>query len=291
MDAVTQNTCRYWFSRFRDGNFDVSDTNAAEERSAAHTNGVNSHEPKHTEVQRTTSGKKLRSIGKSQKVVQFVPHDLSDYSIGQRLNTCVSLLARQQTKDFLWKIVTGDETWIMYDQPNGGPVSTLTGNPDSHGKKVLLWIWWDMKGVLCYDLLEPDEAATEKRYEHQLNRLAEEIDGKRPFTGQGPRKVILLHNNSQAHVSIATQATILSLGWEVIPHAAYSPDLAPTDYHLFQSIQNELGEQRFRDVADIRKWLDEFIAAKPAAFYRDGIRKLPERWQKVIESGGEYFDD
>uniref|UniRef100_A0A1I7WJ15 Methyltransferase n=1 Tax=Heterorhabditis bacteriophora TaxID=37862 RepID=A0A1I7WJ15_HETBA len=27
------------------------------------------------------------------------------------------------------------------------------------------------------------------------------------------------------------------------------------------------------------------------SFLREGIRKLPERWQKVIESEGKYFDD
>lgn len=290
-DAVSHTTCKYWFNRFKDGNFDVTELGEP----SVHTNGNGVHTDddivERPGIQQQAAAKSLRKIGKAQKVVQFVPHDLSDYSIGQRLNTCVSLLARQQKQDYLWKIVTGDETWIMYDHSNAGPASTLTGAPDNSGKKVLLWIWWDMKGILCYDLLEPEETDTEKRYEQQLNRLAEELDRKRPFTGRGPRDVILLHNNSQAHVSVATQATILNLGWEVIAHAAYSPDLAPCDYHLFQSIQSGLADQRFRDVDDIRKWLDEFVVSKPSSFFREGIRQLPERWQKVIENGGEYSDD
>uniref|UniRef100_A0A1I7W6V4 Ovule protein n=1 Tax=Heterorhabditis bacteriophora TaxID=37862 RepID=A0A1I7W6V4_HETBA len=43
-------------------------------------------------------------------------HDLMKISwnswerfIGRRLNICISLLARQRKKKFLWKIVTGDE--------------------------------------------------------------------------------------------------------------------------------------------------------------------------------------
>ncbi|KOC61868.1 hypothetical protein WH47_05401, partial [Habropoda laboriosa] len=33
------------------------------------------------------------------------------------------------------------------------------------------------------------------------------------------------------------------------------------------------------------------IYTKPPSFYRDGIRKLPEKWQKVINYHGNYFDD
>uniref|UniRef100_A0A1I7XCL0 Integrase n=1 Tax=Heterorhabditis bacteriophora TaxID=37862 RepID=A0A1I7XCL0_HETBA len=54
---------------------------------------------------------------------------------------------------------------------------------------------------------------------------------------------------------------------------------------------NCLAGQRFRDVVEVRKWIDDFIASKLMSFFNKRIRKLPERWQKVIESEGKYADD
>ena len=49
-----------------------------------------------------------------------------------------------------------------------------------------------------------------------------------------------------------------------------------------------LADQQFRSYEDIKKWLDSWIASKDEHFYR--IRALPERWETVVASDGQYFE-
>jgi hypothetical protein len=43
------------------------------------------------------------------------------------------------------------------------------------------------------------------------------------------------------------------MGWEVLPHPSYSPDLAPSDYHLFGFVKDQLRGQRFESREAIQK--------------------------------------
>ena len=41
-----------------------------------------------------------------------------------------------------------------------------------------------------------------------------------------------------------TRQKLLQLGWEVLIPLRYSPDIAPSDFHLFRSSQNSLNEKK-----------------------------------------------
>ena len=88
----------------------------------------------------------------------------------------------------------------------------------------------------------------------------------------------------------APRQKLLDLGWEILIHQPYSPDLAPSDFHLFLSMSNALRNKAFANDDELNQWLLNFFALKPASFYSEGIMSLPEKWQRVLDCNGDYFN-
>ncbi|KAG5325287.1 MOS1T transposase, partial [Pseudoatta argentina] len=130
---------------------------------------------------------------------------------------------------------------------------------------------------------------TGDRYRLQLMRLSRALKEKRPLYAQRHDKVILLHDNARPHVAKPVKTYLETLKWEVLPHPPYSPDIAPSDFHLFRSMAHGLADRRFHSYEEAQKWIDSWIASKDMAFFRRGIHVLPERWEKVVSSDGQYF--
>jgi len=79
------------------------------------------------------------------------------------------------------------------------------------------------------------------------------------------------------------------LGWVVLPHPPYSPDLAPSDYWHFRDLQRHLKGRDFTNPGIIEAALKQFFESRPDGWYKHGIHKLPGRWQRVIDNNGAYL--
>ena len=76
--------------------------------------------------------------------------------------------------------------------------------------------------------------------------------------------VIFHQDNARPHTSISliTRKKLLELGWEVMPHPPYSPDLASSHYHLFRSLQNHLNAKTFDSNKAVENELIQFFVSK-----------------------------
>ena len=98
------------------------------------------------------------------------------------------------------------------------------------------------------------------------------------------------HNNARLHVAKATIETVNKLGFEVLQHPAYSPDLAPSDYHIFAPLKDALQGRKFSSDEAVQKAVHEWLCDQPKTFFSDGIHKLVDRCNKCIEMGGDYVE-
>ncbi|GFY36585.1 mariner Mos1 transposase [Trichonephila clavipes] len=98
-------------------------------------------------------------------------------------------------------------------------------------------IWWDWKGIIYYKLLPYSQTLNSDIYCRQLDHLRLAIDQKRPkLDGTDEtqqRKRCVPSGQRRSHTSLVTRQNLCVLGWEVLMHAPYSPDLASSNYYLF----------------------------------------------------------
>ncbi|KAG5322113.1 MOS1T transposase, partial [Pseudoatta argentina] len=137
---------------------------------------------------------RLKSLGMIQKQGNWVPYELKPRNVERRFSICEMLLVRHKRKDFLHRIVTGDEKWIHYNNPKKrkswgslGHASTSTAKPN-----ITL-------------------------YRTQLMRLSRALKKKRAHYYSRHDKIILLHDNARPHVA-APVKTYIELNWEVEGH-------------------------------------------------------------------------
>jgi histone-lysine N-methyltransferase SETMAR len=104
------------------------------------------------------------------------------------------------------------------------------------------------------------------------------------------KKLLLLHDNARPHTASQTVETINHLGFEVLEHPAYSPDLASSDYRLFGPLKNALRGRRFSTDKEVREAARKWLRDQPKAFFLEGIHKLVDRCTQCIEKEGDYVE-
>jgi [histone H3]-lysine36 N-dimethyltransferase SETMAR len=231
---------------------------------------------------------------------RWVPRLLTPEQKLNRLSVCRDLLVhfRRNPKDFLRRFITVDETWVHHYTPETKEQSkqwTHKGSPPPKkaktvlsAGKVMASVFWDSHGIILVDYLEKGKTINGEYYANLLQQLSDKIKEKRPHLAK--KKVLFHQDNAPAHKSAIAMAKIHELGFELVPHSAYSPDLAPSDYHLFPNLKKWLGGKRFSTNSEVIAAVNGYFEDLDTSTYNAGIANLEYRWNKCVERAGDYIE-
>jgi len=80
--------------------------------------------------------------------------------------------------------------------------------------------------------------------------------------------VLFLHDNAPTHRALATQKKLAYLGIQCLDHPPYSPDLSPSDYHLFPGLKKKQLEVRhFSSDAEVIAAAETWLDGQPSEFF------------------------
>jgi histone-lysine N-methyltransferase SETMAR len=94
---------------------------------------------------------------------------------------------------------------------------------------------------------------------------------------------LLLHDNARPHTARATIEALETLKFEVLSHLAYSPDLAPSDFHFFPHLKRDLNGTHFTSDDEVKQAVASWIKQRTPECFTDGMRNLVLLWEKFTE--------
>jgi hypothetical protein len=101
------------------------------------------------------------------------------------------------------------------------------------------------------------------------------------------KAVVLLHD-VWPHTTARTNTLIKLLNSEIFDHSPYSPDLAPSDYHLFTKMKVWLATQHFHTNEELMDGVNNWLHNLVAPFFNEGLQKLMSRYNKCLNVDGNY---
>ena len=102
--------------------------------------------------------------------------------------------------------------------------------------------------------------------------------------------ILFQQDNARVHTSKIAMESVERNGYELIPHPACSPDLAPSDYFLFPNLKKDIRGRHFRSNEEVVAAAEEWVRDKDAGFFSSGLIALEHRWSKCIILEGNYIE-
>ena len=238
-------------------------------------------------------------MGMKKVCTRWVPKLLTPVQRVNRVDCCQELLQQSEVnpaKSFDC-IVTGDESWIYHYDPFSqleakiwkrlGELTSTRLRQERSARKIMMIIFWDKDGVPLIEYLPRGTTINGPSDASIIERLRSVIVEK--GRSKVSRGVLLLYDNAPIHRCKIVQAAIRQTGFIELNHPAYSPGIAPSDYHLFSNLKKFLRLKNFSSDDEAVTTVEDYFIDLNSELFCKGIQNLHDRWQRVVASEGQYI--
>ena len=99
------------------------------------------------------------------------------------------------------------------------------------------------------------------------------------------QNLTILHDNAKSHTAAAVTDLLHRCQLDILEHPPYSPDMSPCDYDLFAKVKEPLRGTRYNTRNELIRAIGRSIRKINKDGRDDGVRSLPNSWQKEINKG------
>ena len=149
-----------------------------------------------------------------------------------------------------------DETWVRDFEPELKSQSNEWRSPTSpqpkkfrraQSKVKQMIFAYYQRGIIMTDRVPCGTSVTAAYYRDWKQELRRKMHKNRPdLLWDGP---LILHDNARPHLGKVVTDLLSKYGWEVLPHAPYSPDMSPPD--LFSKLKEPMHGHRFSSLEEV----------------------------------------
>jgi histone-lysine N-methyltransferase SETMAR len=187
-----------------------------------------------------------------------------------------SITLNRRPKDSQWSgiiqlLLGGRSLWLPLHQGKSWPL-----------------FFCDAEGEILVDIMPRGQTINSDLYIQTLKNLQKRLRRVRPH--KNVAEILLQHDNARSHTSVKTQEAITKLGWTVLPHQPYRPDIAPSDFHLFGALKDAISGKRFGSDYEVTEKVKKWLRVQDSDWHKMGIHAVVSRWHKAVEVDGDYAE-
>ncbi len=224
---------------------------------------------------------------------------LTDAQKRKRVAFAVNFLDSYPGGHGLKWVITTDESWFHVNEPysrEGNKMWLAKGEDRGQVpmrsrscKKILMIPFFDEQGVVHVEYLMHG-TVNRHVFKAILERAWTSVRTRRNNIWRHRDRYLLHMDNASSHTADLMKNTLRNLGWNILKHPPYSPDLMPCDFFLFPYLKRRLRGRDYQNQETLLQAIEEELGYIPTFLWQACFRQWCARCQKCIIFGGQYFE-